>query len=153
MPAKIREAADRVLFGPGSAAKSVEVTADQDLRYRLGKDGHRMGIEERSQSLSLDDHPSPAVTPEVAANDHHQTVWNPRMLQIRPLAGLAAICVTVVCVFASLIVLHRSDGQATTDWSLSPSTVLAIITAVSNSAVGLAHMEAIPISVRMPMKD
>ena len=56
------------------------------------------------------------------------------------------MCVTVGCVFASLVVLLRSDGQAIDEWSLSPATWLAIITAVSNSAIALAHMEAVPIS-------
>lgn len=72
--------------------------------------------------------------------------WSPRILQLRPFVGGFAICVIVGCVLASFAVLLLSDGQATADWSLSPSTTLAIITAVANSAVALAYMEAVPIS-------
>ncbi|KAK5173051.1 uncharacterized protein LTR77_003173 [Saxophila tyrrhenica] len=75
-----------------------------------------------------------------------QNVWNPSVLQVRPLVGLLALCVTSSCVFASFAVLLVSDGQPVSDWPLSPAVSLAIITAAANSALALAYMEAVPIS-------
>lgn len=72
--------------------------------------------------------------------------WHPTALQMRPLAGILGILVAIVCAVASLAVLLVSDGQATSDWYVSPAVLLAIITALANSAIALAYMEAVPVS-------
>lgn len=75
-----------------------------------------------------------------------EDTWHPTPMQIRPLVGVAGIVLAIACAFASLVVLIVSDGQPTADWPISPAVVLAIITAVANSAIALAYMEAVPVA-------
>ena len=75
-----------------------------------------------------------------------RVAWNPRLFQIRPLAGLLALLVTIGCVFASLAILAASDGKPTTAWPIQPTVYLAIVAAIANSALRLARTQAIPIS-------
>ena len=79
--------------------------------------------------------------------DRQDESWNPKFLQIRPLVGISALCLTIACIFASLAVLVAADGQATVRWAVSSPVYLAIITAISNSSLALAYMEGTPVSV------
>ena len=72
--------------------------------------------------------------------------WDPCFLQLRPLAGVAALALAVGCVFGSLIILLVSDGQAVARWTVQPQVYLAIVAAIANSAVVLAFSQAVPIS-------
>ena len=74
--------------------------------------------------------------------------WRPTFFHPRALSGLSALCVTIGCIFASLVVLVVSDGQAVTDWTIQPTVYLAIVTAVANGALALARMEAVPVCIR-----
>lgn len=115
--------------------------AKNETRLRTyGLPKHRTRHRSRSRPL----HPAVAYWKSLWRRDQH--TWSPRKLQIRPLVGIVAIWGVIGCVLASLTVLLLSAGQATADWWLSPSTALAIITAVANSAITLAYMEAVPIS-------
>ena len=88
----------------------------------------------------------PAVKAYKLLLERPSATWHPAAMQIRPLIGILGLCVAIACAFASLTVLVVSDGQATADWYLSPAVLLAIITAVANSAIALAYMEAVPVS-------
>ena len=139
MPSKTRDIVDWALFGADPIVNQSPPSKDsEDGRPESDQE---LPVPRRRTGPS---HPAFALWKAIWHRDQH--TWNPQALQIRPLVGLAAICVTVGCVFASLVVLIYSNGQGTADWPLSPSIALAIITAVSNSAIALAHMEAVPIS-------
>ena len=77
---------------------------------------------------------------------HRPQAWRPTLFQVRPLAGFAGLCVAVGCIVGSLGILMVSEGQATDSWPVPPAVCLAIVTAVANSALALAYMEAVPIS-------
>lgn len=143
MSSRTRDIIDRVLIGRDPTVTTTYPTVSQSPTSKVSKNGPLVQSQELPMLRSTTRPPHPAVVLWKALWHPNQHTWNPRALQIRPLVGMAAICVTVGCVFASLMVLLRSDGQATEDWSLSPAIALAIITAISNSAIALAHMEAV----------
>lgn len=72
-------------------------------------------------------------------------VWCPTVLQGRPIAGLAAICIVFGCTLASLAILLVSDHQPTQDWKIQPTVYLAIVTACANAALAFAWLEAGPV--------
>ena len=74
-----------------------------------------------------------------------EATWHPTIFNLRALSGIAGLCITVGCVFTSLIVLITSDGQAVESWPIQPTVYLAIITAVANSAIAVSRMEAVPV--------
>lgn len=88
----------------------------------------------------------PAVRAWQSIWERPPATWHPTAYQVRALIGVLGLCVAVACVFASLAVLVVSDGRPTTSWYVAPSVLLAILTAVANSAIALAYMEAVPIS-------
>ncbi|KAK5168299.1 uncharacterized protein LTR77_006868 [Saxophila tyrrhenica] len=73
-------------------------------------------------------------------------IWQPSVLQIKPIAGIMALCVTISCACAALMVLIISDGEPIESWPVQPTVYLAIASALANSSLALARMEAIPIS-------
>lgn len=79
-------------------------------------------------------------------NASRRLTWRPNFFQPRPFAGIAGLCVTVGCVFASLAILMVSDGQPVDSWTIEPTVYLAIVAAIANSALRLARFQAIPIS-------
>lgn len=74
---------------------------------------------------------------------HHE--WRPTLLHPRPIVGFAALCVAITCVFGSLAVLKVSNESPVDRWPIQPTVYLAIVTAISNSAIALAWMEAQPV--------
>lgn len=72
--------------------------------------------------------------------------WHPSIFQLRPLTGLLALGLSVCCVFAGLVILVVSDGQPEASWTLKPSVYLAIVAALSNSALIYARCQATPAS-------
>lgn len=75
-----------------------------------------------------------------------QYAWRPSFFRIRPMVGLAAILVAIICMFVSLSVLVTSDGKTSASWSLQPTVYLAVATALSNTALNSALVQAAPIS-------
>lgn len=73
--------------------------------------------------------------------------WTPRFLRLRPLVGLAAVSVSIVCTFAALAVLVISNGEPVVEWPIKPSVYLAIFAAIGNSALALARMEAVSVRI------
>ena len=72
--------------------------------------------------------------------------WRPSFFRTRPLLGLAAVGLAVACSLIALAVLFVSNGQPITTWTLQPTVYLAITTALSNSALAYALLQAILIS-------
>ena len=75
-----------------------------------------------------------------------EATWDPKILQIRPIAGITAICIVLGCIVASLAVLIVSDGQAVDSWPIQPTVYLAIVAAIANSALALARQEGVTVS-------
>ena len=71
--------------------------------------------------------------------------WAPSLFQIRPLAGLVSLGIAFICIFASLGILFASDGQFIDAWPIKPAVYLAIIAAITNTALQLARAQALPI--------
>ncbi len=61
--------------------------------------------------------------------------WKPTWLRAAPLLGLAALGIAFTSIFASLAVLLLSQDSPVAHWKFSPSTYLAIITAVTNQSI------------------
>jgi hypothetical protein len=139
MPSRMRDIVDWALFGPDPTVTTTYPAVRESLSGNDSKGRPLVSSQELPVLRPGPRQPHPAVALWNALWHRDQHTWSPRALQIRPLVRIAAICVTVGCVFASFVVLRLSDGQATGDWALSPSIALAIITAVSNSAIALAH--------------
>ena len=72
--------------------------------------------------------------------------WEPTPFHIRPLSGIAALAIAIVCIFGSLTILIVSNGQPAKNWPVSPTVYLAIVTAVANSCFALALAQARPVS-------
>lgn len=75
-----------------------------------------------------------------------EPTWEPSLLQLRPLAGLLGLLVSICCIFASLAILMVSDRQPIDNWPIEPTVYLAIVAAIANSALHLARAQAIPVS-------
>lgn len=63
-----------------------------------------------------------------------------------PYAGLLALLVVVLCAVADGIVLWKSDGQQIDTWIMSPSVILAILSAIANTCLAYAKSEGIIVS-------
>ncbi|KAK3113744.1 hypothetical protein LTR53_008647 [Teratosphaeriaceae sp. CCFEE 6253] len=70
----------------------------------------------------------------------------PRWVQLRPLSGILALCITIASVFFSLAILVASDNQPITRWTVQPTVYLAIASAVANAALAYGHARAVPIA-------
>lgn len=104
-----------------------------------------------TKALGKDEDTVRAIEKEVApeapsATDISRSTWNPSLFHPRAFAGVGSLCVTICCVFASLAILVVSDGQNADSWPISPTVYLAIVAAISNSAVRLGHFHSVPIS-------
>ena len=69
------------------------------------------------------------------------------MLQPRSVLGLTALAVAVTCVFVAYAILKGSHNKSVFDWPIQPTVYLAVVTAIANSAIAFARMEAIPVSL------
>ena len=87
-----------------------------------------------------------ASTSSGDAGTLNSSPWKPSLFRIRPLIGIAALLVAVICLFISLGILLGSDGAPVDAWYFQPTVYLAIATAVSNTALNAALAQAAPIS-------
>lgn len=157
-----RPTIDRLLFGPElasprsrlrrTATNSAQATASP-ISDSIEKSGVTAGVEIVSTPTTESDHSNlhPVVSRWQTMWKGPYATWRPTVLQQRPLFGIAALCVAISCVFASLAVLVASDGQAVKDWSIQPTVYLAIVTAIANMSLALARLEAVPVSA--PLQD
>lgn len=67
------------------------------------------------------------------------------LFRVGPLAGLAALALALLLLFASFTILMVSDGQATDRWHEPwvPTVWLAIFTAVSNKLIAFAAIQGV----------
>ena len=72
--------------------------------------------------------------------------WRPSIWRIRPVLGLFALAVAILCMLVSLAILSASNGETVVNWYFPPTVYLAIATAVSNTALQCALALASPIS-------
>ena len=72
--------------------------------------------------------------------------WWPSPYRIRPLSGIAALMISLICIAASLSILLGSRGEPVSSWYFKPTVLLAIATAISNTALNCALAQAAPIS-------
>lgn len=147
MRANLREALDRVLFGPNRSEPEPEIetfeaedsakwsTENNKTATSPGNNGARSSaqseLHEVSQKLSW---------------PTYEATWDPSPFQVRPLVGLAALCVAIACVFASLAILIIANGSLVSHWPIQPNVYLAVVTAIANGSIALAKMEATPVS-------
>ena len=69
--------------------------------------------------------------------------WNPSLFHLRPLLGITTLGTVALSAMASLLLLVLSDSQPLDDWRIQPTVYLAIVAAVSNCAIRIAHSQAI----------
>jgi hypothetical protein len=72
--------------------------------------------------------------------------WGPSLYRIRPLSGITALVISLTCIVASLGILLGSRGKPVDSWYFKPTVLLAVATAVSNTALNCALAQAAPIS-------
>lgn len=147
---------DRLLFGPEEhcSRRSVKTSlrASANVTTTPVDSGTKNeitdNIDEISTPISTRSRGSTAPSRWQTIWQRPYATWRPTFFHPRALSGLAALCVTIGCIFASLLILVVSDGQAVTDWPIQPTVYLAIVTAVANGALALARLEAIPVCAR-----
>lgn len=72
--------------------------------------------------------------------------WQTTFIRFGPLSGIAAMCLTVASLVASLGILAGSDQQPVADWESPPSTYIAIFTAIANLSVRYAAIQGVVIA-------
>jgi len=75
-----------------------------------------------------------------------EPVWRPSALNVRPLLGLFALGVSVLCMCVALAILLASNKQPIARWPIQPTVYLAIAAALANVALGFARFVAAPLS-------
>ena len=147
---------DRLLFGPEVDSlhrqiKRRETNSTHAPASPIDKDIEKSGASAGAKSISTPTTESdgstlhPIISRWQTLWQRPYATWRPTFFQQRPLVGIAALCVTIGCVFASLAVLVVSDGQAVVEWSIQPTVYLAIVTAIANASLALARLEAVPV--------
>ena len=72
--------------------------------------------------------------------------WDPSWRQVRPILGIMALVLSIVCMLASLAILLASQGVPINSWKIQPTVYLAIASAVGAGAVRYAHSHAVRIA-------
>lgn len=70
-----------------------------------------------------------------------ESSWNPSLLRIAPLTGLAALLFAFLQIWASYAILKASDGELISSWKYEPNVYLAVLTAISNKALAFALVQ------------
>ena len=87
------------------------------------------------------DHSSPASSNEYKTSDQGVQRWRTTLLHFGPLSGLACMMLAVLSILVSLGILLGSQDASATSWSVEPSAILAICTAVANQAMRFAAFQ------------
>jgi hypothetical protein len=72
--------------------------------------------------------------------------WNSGVVRRIPYSGALALLAVLLCAVADAIILWKSDGQAVQSWSVSPSVLLAILSALANVCLQYAHSQGVVIA-------
>lgn len=67
--------------------------------------------------------------------------WNSTWKHLGPLAGLICLIIATLGTAVSFAILYASNGAPTREWSIQPSTYIAIVTAVVNQLLGYAAFQ------------
>lgn len=72
--------------------------------------------------------------------------WRTTIIRFGPLSGIVGMAIAIASLFASLGILAGSDGEPVTSWTVTPSTYLAIFTAIANLSVRYAAIQGVVIA-------
>ncbi len=151
---------DRILFGPDepsrpatkgpdAASRAQSMTYSADVLANM--DEKRIHITARELpcpcSDQIDSSAPPSPLRRVWRRDQrHPYSWKSTPWQVRPIAGITALGISLLCTIASSTVLRVSDGGHKRLGGPGPAVYLAMFTTASNGAIAFAKMEATPIS-------
>jgi Protein of unknown function (DUF3176) len=82
----------------------------------------------------LEKTPSVTIHPLEAAGDR----WASGIFRRLPYLGIIALFTVILCAGADAVILYTSDGKEVDTWTVSPSVILAILSAVANICLRLA---------------
>jgi hypothetical protein len=87
-------------------------------------------------------------TPSVksVALDTRGQPWNYGIIRRIPYSGGLALLTVLFCAGSDAVILWKSDGQAVNSWTVSPSVLLAILSAVANVCLQYAHSQGVVIA-------
>jgi hypothetical protein len=74
------------------------------------------------------------------------TPWRPGFFTRFPWLGFAALILSLMCMAGGLFVLVSSNQQPVTSWTLQPTVILAILSAVFNASLAFALAQGAEIS-------
>lgn len=72
--------------------------------------------------------------------------WNTGFFRRIPYAGVLSLFTVLLCAIADAIILWKSDNQEVDTWNVSPSVLLAILSAVANICLQFARSQGVIIS-------
>lgn len=72
--------------------------------------------------------------------------WRTTIIRFGPLSGVVAMAIAIASLFARLGILAGSDGKPVTNWTVTPSTYLAVFTAIANLSVRYAAIQGVVIA-------
>lgn len=72
--------------------------------------------------------------------------WNTGFIQRIPYAGVLALFAVILCAIADAVILWKSNNQEVDSWSVSPSVLLAILSAVANICLQFARSQGVVIA-------
>lgn len=105
------------------------------------------------ETQAMTDRPKSTPTVDVKEAQYHETpiestpdrqvqpVWQPSLLRLGPLAGLAALILAFLLILCSYAILAASNGDLMQNWEYSPIVYLAIFVAVGNKAMAFAAIQ------------
>jgi hypothetical protein len=95
------------------------------------------GVDNEGASGFISDHPRSRIP---LKSHCHSCPWK------FPVLGIGALLLVSACLVGCIIILVMSNGQSVSAWKLQPNVMLAIFSAVSNSALAFALTEGITLS-------
>lgn len=72
--------------------------------------------------------------------------WRTSYIRFGPLSGIFGTFLALASIVSSLGILAGSDGQPVPNWSVPPSTLLAIFTAIANLSMRYAALQGVVIA-------
>lgn len=96
------------------------------------------------ESLSGNSSPVPAHESKIPSPD--QLPWKSHFFRLGPLSGIACLGLAALSMLVSLGILLGSQGTAVAEWSVEPSAILAICTAIANQAMRYAAFQGVMIA-------
>ena len=72
--------------------------------------------------------------------------WNSGFARRIPYSGTLALSAVLLCAVADAVILWKSDGREVEGWAVSPSVLLAILSAVANINLQFARSQGVVIA-------